>query len=119
MRIFCCIKRERGQTLTHEGVQQTPTEALKTVIIPRIHADHSFSQSGWTTVAPNAELIMRYQVLLESSKAFFALPGTEKEAFKTRHGSEEGWSLVEGEKEFITIRSLDRAPPHLRDAATA
>jgi hypothetical protein len=70
-------------------------------------------------VTPHAELLKCYQALLESSKAFFSLPKVEKEEYKTGYGSEDGWNVVEGEKEFITIRSLDRTPAHVRDAAMA
>ncbi|KAE9378036.1 Clavaminate synthase-like protein [Stipitochalara longipes BDJ] len=126
MGFFCCLNfnnRSRGDAQgnipSHEGVHKTPVEALKAVTIPQIHPDHSFPEYGWTIVAPHAELSKRYQALLESSKAFFALPEAEKEVFKTRHGSEDGWNVVDGEKEFITIRSLDRTPAHIRDAAMA
>ena len=126
MGIFCCItslkvprEKDHGLIVRHEGIEQTPTGVPKAIALPQIHPDHSFSHYGWTTVTPNAELMKRYQVLLESSKAFFALPETDKQVFKTKNGSEEGWNVVEGEKEFITIRSLDKAPAYLRDAAAA
>lgn len=62
-------------------------------------------------------LYTSYQHLLQSSKAFFSLPTSEKEAFKTSLGSEDGWSRVEGEKEFITLRSLESTPEILKEAA--
>jgi hypothetical protein len=45
--------------------------------------------------------------LFEASKTFFALPGAEKEKFLTQEGSEEGFSSIKGEKEFITLRRSD------------
>jgi isopenicillin N synthase-like dioxygenase len=86
--------------------------------LPQTYSDHSFSEYGWTIVTPHSELLKSYQALLEASKAFFALPEAEKEVFKTRQGSEDGWNLVEGEKEFITLRSLESTPEQIRDAAT-
>lgn len=63
-------------------------------------------------------LYTSYQELLKSSKAFFDLPMDEKENFKTKLGSEDGWSKVQGEKEFITLRSLETTPDILKDAAS-
>jgi hypothetical protein len=62
-------------------------------------------------------LYTSYQALLQSSKSFFSLPMSQKEAFKTSLGSEDGWSRVEGEKEFITLRSLESTPEILKEAA--
>lgn len=63
-------------------------------------------------------LYTSYQELLKSSKVFFDLPMDQKEIFKTKLGSEEGWSKVEGEKEFITLRSLETTPEILKDVAS-
>lgn len=47
--------------------------------------------------------------LFDASKAFFALPSTIKEQYATGgiDGSEEGYSSIKGEKEFITLRRND------------
>ncbi|KAN0108386.1 Clavaminate synthase-like protein [Hyaloscypha variabilis] len=124
MEFFCCSKSRsksegEGRENAHEGIRKTPAEPLKAVTIPQTHPDHSFPEYGWTIVTPHAELLKCYQALLQSSKAFFSLPEVEKEEYKTGYGSEDGWNVVEGEKEFITIRSLDRTPAHVRDAAMA
>lgn len=58
-----------------------------------------------------------FENLFESSKTFFDQPIEEKENWKTKLGSEEGWSRIEGEKEFITIRTVEGTPEILRDAA--
>ena len=55
--------------------------------------------------------------LFAASKHFFSLPETYKTKFLTKFGSEEGWSSIPGEKEFITLRTLDKVPEELREAA--
>ncbi|KIW04766.1 uncharacterized protein PV09_03957 [Verruconis gallopava] len=57
--------------------------------------------------------------LLAASKEFFALEADEKEKFLTRDGSEEGYSSIKGEKEFITLRrdDADHCPDVLRAPA--
>lgn len=42
--------------------------------------------------------------LFEASKSFFAQSDAEKERYLTQDGSEEGYSSIKGEKEFITLR---------------
>lgn len=85
--------------------RETQPEALR-VALPQTHPDHSFPNYGWTTVAAHTKLLKSYEALLEASKTFFALPEAEKAIFKTAKGSEDGWNVVEGEKEFITLRTL-------------
>ncbi|KUJ11918.1 Clavaminate synthase-like protein [Mollisia scopiformis] len=95
---------------------------LVPVMLPRVHPKRHFalSDQGWTTIDMNTNssdaLYTSYQELLKSSKAFFDLPMEEKETFKTALGSEDGWSRVEGEKEFITLRSLESTPEVLKEA---
>jgi hypothetical protein len=45
--------------------------------------------------------------LFKASKSYFALADAEKEKYLTRDGSEEGFSSIKGEKEFITLRRND------------
>lgn len=45
--------------------------------------------------------------LFKASKSFFALPDAEKQRYLTNDGSEEGFSSIKGEKEFITLRRSD------------
>ncbi len=128
MSLFCCLGSDHIQSSGHNrerghscGDIQLPVTRLvpplKPVELPQVHPDHNFPEYGWTIVTPHTELLNSYQTLLEASKAFFDLPQAAKEVFKTDHGSEEGWNLVEGEKEFITIRSLETTPEQMRDAA--
>jgi len=70
------------------------------------------------TCWPSFRLQLSYYALLEASKAFFDLPVTEKQKYKTVEGTEEGWSHVPGEKEFITLRTLDNTPPELKEVAS-
>lgn len=97
---------------------------LKPVVLPRVQPDHRFalSDQGWTTVGliedKNDALYVAYQDLLQASQAFFDLPDEYKQTFKTQHGSEEGWSRVDGEKEFITLRTIQDTPDELKEAAS-
>jgi isopenicillin N synthase-like dioxygenase len=59
------------------------------------------------------------QALFEASQKFFDLPVAHKQEFETHEGSEEGWNLVAGEKEFITLRTLDNTPKELKEAAAS
>ncbi len=129
MPLSCCLGSDQSppdenQELDHpfsSGGLQTqasqPVSQLKPIQLPQVHPDHSFPEYGWTIIAPHSELLSSYQTLLEASKEFFDLPEVAKELFSTHQGSEEGWNFVEGEKEFITLRSLQATPEQMRDAA--
>ncbi|KAG9200534.1 hypothetical protein G6514_006876 [Epicoccum nigrum] len=82
---------------------------------------------GWTTLTfPPASastpsphpLQSASEALLTASRLFFAQPESEKAQWKHRLGSEEGWSAIPGEKEFITLRTLAYCPAVLREPAT-
>ncbi|KAH7356560.1 hypothetical protein BKA65DRAFT_494940 [Rhexocercosporidium sp. MPI-PUGE-AT-0058] len=97
---------------------------LKPVVLPRVNPDHqiALSEQGWTTIGldekPTDALYDSYQDLSRASQTFFDLPDDYKQTFKTQHGSEEGWSRVEGEKEFITLRTIQNTPDELKIAAS-
>ena len=105
-----------------------PRPPLRPSSLPLVLSKHTpnLALQGWTTVSfpvPSSEcpsqhpLQQGFENLFESSKAFFDQPIEEKEKWKTKLGSEEGWSRIEGEKEFITIRTVEGTPEILRDAA--
>lgn len=106
----------------NEPVDKRPP--LIPVMLPRVHPNRhrALWDQGWTTVDMNTNssdaLYTSYQDLLKSSKAFFDLPMDQKQTFKTKLGSEDGWSKVAGEKEFITLRSLESTPDILKEAAS-
>lgn len=62
-------------------------------------------------------LQIAYEELFVASQAFFDLPESSKQQWKHRLGSEEGWSAIPGEKEFITLRTLEYCPEILRGPA--
>ena len=62
-------------------------------------------------------LQIAYEELFAASQAFFDLPDSEKSIWKHKLGSEEGWSKIPGEKEFITLRTLEYCPDILSVAA--
>ncbi|PVH93301.1 hypothetical protein DM02DRAFT_541826 [Periconia macrospinosa] len=98
---------------------------------------HTLSQLGWTTItfpqftSPNHALENRADIppndshplqrasadLFAAAQLFFDQPDEAKRAWKHRLGTEEGWSKVEGEKEFITLRTLEYTPDVLKEAA--
>jgi isopenicillin N synthase-like dioxygenase len=92
---------------------------LKATSLPHVLPLHqpALASQGWTTITSRDPLFEASQTLFRASKAFFALPSSYKEGFQTQVGTEEGWSRVDGEKEFITLRSLANTPPELKDAA--
>lgn len=98
---------------------------LKPVDLPGVNHEHQFAlaDQGWTKITYQAPiesdvLYNSAQALFQSSKLFFDLPTAQKDAFKTKEGSEEGWNYVEGEKEFITLRSIENTPLELKEAAS-
>jgi hypothetical protein len=95
---------------------------LRVITLPHVLPYHqrALSDHGWTTITYTNQqdpLFTASQALLAASKAFFDLPTSYKEGYRTQAGTEEGWLRVEGEKEFVTLRSLANMPPELRDAA--
>ncbi|KAF2437599.1 hypothetical protein P171DRAFT_334474, partial [Karstenula rhodostoma CBS 690.94] len=92
------------------------------------HHQHLLSTHGWTTITlpqpsthdpsiPAHPLQSAYEALFAAAQNFFDSPTAEKEKWKHRLGSEEGWSKIPGEKEFITLRTLAYTPECLRDPA--
>jgi isopenicillin N synthase-like dioxygenase len=103
--------------------QQPP---LIPVPLPLVLPEHrySFAVQGWTTLTLSAPddprgpaLRTSLGALFAAAKLFFDRPEEYKARFATALGSEEGWSCIPGEKEFITVRALDRSPGELRGAA--
>jgi isopenicillin N synthase-like dioxygenase len=97
---------------------------LRVIDLPRVIPCHHFciSDQGWTTVTfdmPTDHLYISSKALLQASRAFFELSTDYKQTFQTQHGSMEGWNCIKGEKEFITLRSLNCTPRILKDAASA
>jgi len=113
---------QNGSAPNSNATSSTATlTPLKATSLPHILPLHqpALASQGWTTITyptPKDPLFEASQTLFRASKAFFALPSSYKEGFQTQIGTEEGWSRVDGEKEFITIRSLANIPPELKDA---
>ncbi|KAI9054164.1 hypothetical protein LZ554_001335 [Drepanopeziza brunnea f. sp. 'monogermtubi'] len=115
------IGRKRQKQSKGEAKGILPS--LKPVALPRVSPEHvlALSDQGWTTIGlsqkPTDPLHDSFERLLQASQAFFDLPEKYKQTFKTEQGSEEGWSRVRGEKEFITLRTIGNTPDELKDAA--
>lgn len=119
---------DRGHGHTHDQHVQDDTEEfllpLRPVTFPKVlpYHQHALNDQGWSTITydtPTDKLHEASQALFRASRAFFDLPLSYKETFKTEIGSEEGWSRIEGEKELITLRCLEGTPKELKDAAAS
>jgi hypothetical protein len=138
-------KRTIGTKVPEKQFQQQPICDKRPALIPSPlplvlpEHQHSLPTLGWTTVtfpqpqdpstlpstgdaelppAPGLHpLQLAYEALFAASQAFFNLADSEKLQWKHKLGSEEGWSKIPGEKEFITLRSLEYCPDILKDPA--
>lgn len=98
--------------------------------LPLVLPEHQnlLSHHGWTTITlpqlsadahslPAHPLQAAYQDLFRAAQSFFDSPDAEKTKWKHRLGTEEGWSKIPGEKEFITLRTLAYTPDVLKAPA--
>jgi hypothetical protein len=118
------------------GTQQLDTRPpLASSPLPLVLPQHqgTLSNLGWTTItfpqpashsslasaptSPAHPLQVASQALFAAAQAFFAQPASEKQRWKHRLASEEGWSHIPGEKEFITLRTLAYTPDVLKEPA--
>ena len=123
-------------------ISQDVRPSLVPAPLPLVLPEHqqTLPTLGWTTVTfpqPSPETLNRedsgleidslapgphplqsaYEGLFAASQRFFDEPDAEKQKWKHKLGSEEGWSKIPGEKEFITLRSLEYCPEILRGPA--
>lgn len=136
------ISRLRGRHSKDAPKHTEPQEALIDTRQPLVPAplplvlpehQQALANLGWTTItfpqsapvdlseglpAPGPHpLQSAFEALFSASQAFFAQPAEEKARWKHKLRSEEGWSSIPGEKEFITLRSLEYCPGILRAPA--
>lgn len=125
-------RKPKSQTGNKNDQQYFNTEAdlptssstlpLIPIALPQVLSSHqsTLPHQGWATLFPQPQSLTTTSLaLFQSSATFFELPLSQKAKFKTSHGSEEGWSRIPGEKEMLTLRTLDRTPPQMRDAVVA
>jgi hypothetical protein len=125
-RFLKCLRRGSKHVDADGNSEQVPTFGplpLVTVNTPNVFPNNPsiLAHQGWATVTHNTstdELYHSSQALFQATKAFFDLTTDYKQTLKTQHGSEEGWCCINGEKEFITLRSLDDTPEELKDASS-
>lgn len=86
-----------------------------TVTFPQPNPTSALQTEQGVEGAPGSHPLQNaYEELFAASQEFFNLPDNEKEKWKHRLGSEEGWSKIPGEKEFITLRTLSYTPDILK-----
>jgi isopenicillin N synthase-like dioxygenase len=120
------------QTQHHTSPEKRPPFIPSPLPLILPQHQHALPTLGWTTITfPQPQdpspsnphpsgphpLQTAYRSLFVASQAFFDLPASTKSQWKHKLGSEEGWSSIPGEKEFITLRSLEYCPDILREPA--
>ena len=95
-----------------------PPPALIPVELPLVIPHHRFNlhDQGWTTITFDSSddaLYRAYKGLFEAAGVFFDREYEYKSKYLTKDGSEEGWTQIKGEKEFITLRHLGFCPDEL------
>jgi len=87
---------------------------------PAITANHIMPAS-LTHIKPSIDTVhplqTAYEDLFVASQTFFDLPDSQKNLWKHKLASEEGWTKIPGEKEFITLRTLEYCPDVLKAPA--
>ncbi|KAH9877820.1 hypothetical protein J1614_003037 [Plenodomus biglobosus] len=144
-KFFSCFIRKR-RTNRNNRMPNEMQEVLEDSRPPLIAAplplvlpehQHTLSTLGWTTITfpshtqghespEDTDFILTpgphplqtaYEALYAACQAFFTQSDYEKQRWKHKLGSEEGWSKIPGEKEFITLRTLEYCPEILRPSA--
>jgi hypothetical protein len=128
-------RKDSKKPIKHSPVQDTRPPLIPSplpLVLPE--HQHTLPNLGWTTITfpqpspsfhkdqehavPGLHPLQNaYENLFAASQAFFNLPSSTKSQWKHKLGSEEGWSSIPGEKEFITLRSLEYCPDILREPA--
>jgi hypothetical protein len=130
---FRSKKRTNPKPPKIEASQQETRPPLIPSPLPLVLPEHQqiLPNLGWTTITfpqpstpPSPSdppgphpLQLAYESLFQASQAFFNLSADQKNQWKHKLGSEEGWSSIPGEKEFITLRTLEYCPEILREPA--
>jgi hypothetical protein len=130
---FRSKKRTSSKPTKKQNIPQETRPPLIPSPLPLVLPEHqqTLPNLGWTTITfpqPSSSpsppdplgphpLQTAYENLFLASQAFFDLPDVQKNQWKHKLGSEEGWSSIPGEKEFITLRSLEYSPDVLREPA--
>jgi hypothetical protein len=118
-----------------ENIPHDPRPPLIPSPLPLVLPAHqqALPNLGWTSItfpsgAPSPSstdapspgphpLQLAYEELFAAAQEFFNQPAAEKQIWAHKLGTEEGWSSVPGEKEFITLRTLSYCPEVLRAPA--
>jgi len=121
-------KMQPGPELCETSLNQANNEPtlvlppLNFVKLSKVQPVHQFylADQGWSTITfdDDDKLSKSSRALFAACKTFFDLPESYKRIFKSKLGSEEGWNYVEGEKEFITLRTTNFTPEVLKEAGS-
>ncbi|KAL5417678.1 hypothetical protein PMIN04_007637 [Paraphaeosphaeria minitans] len=118
--------RSKSSSKSPSHVQDTRPPLIATPLpLVLAHHQHLLSTLGWTTLTlppptphtPAHPLLAAATALFLAAQRFFDAPDAVKARWSHRLGSEEGWTRIPGEKEFITLRTQAGCPGVLRAAA--
>ncbi|KAK7190350.1 hypothetical protein PSPO01_03325 [Paraphaeosphaeria sporulosa] len=116
-------RKSKSKSKSKEHIESDTRPPLIPTPLPLVlpHHQHLLPTLGWTTLTlptnPAHPLQAAAQALFLAAQQFFDSPDAEKAQWKHRLGSEEGWSKIPGEKEFITLRTAAYCPAVLREPA--
>ncbi|KAL6709165.1 hypothetical protein ACN47E_001981 [Coniothyrium glycines] len=108
---------EHQKTLSTLGWTTLTFPDYTSTIQPELTVAHPTTEYDAPSKLGPHPLQQAYEDLFVASQAFFDQSDQEKSQWKHKLGSEEGWSKIPGEKEFITLRTLEYCPDILRDPA--
>ena len=133
------VSKLRTKRHSKSSSQSVPVDTRPQLIpspLPLVLPEHQhlLSHHGWTTITlpqpqpsdpqnfptptPGPHPLQKaYQDLFAAAQTFFDSPDADKVHWKHRLGTEEGWSKIPGEKEFITLRTLAYTPDVLKAPA--
>jgi len=125
--------KRKSKPDSQQETPKKPRPPLRSSPLPLVLPEHqqAFTNLGWTTLtfpspagdsdpvpSPGPHPLKSASIaLFHAAQVFFDQPDEAKVAWKHRLGTEEGWSKIPGEKEFITLRTLAYTPDVLKDPA--
>ncbi|KZV88708.1 hypothetical protein EXIGLDRAFT_751549 [Exidia glandulosa HHB12029] len=112
-----------GPPPTRPSLEPVPIQSRSLLPVDDAPFDlQELSRQGWTSLSLKSvypELYDAYTELFAQSRRFFSSPNDDRQKYHipaAMQTSEEGYSVVEGEKLLITLRRTSHCPPELLPA---